>query len=54
MEVTSRGKLPDRTFLRKVQNFARRKKIILIFDECTSDLEEILVAYIFYLNSNPI
>ena len=36
MEVTSRGKLPDRTFLRKVQNFARRKKIILIFDECTS------------------
>tara|TARA_A100001011_G_C14300801_1_gene840694 strand:+ start:884 stop:2215 length:1332 start_codon:yes stop_codon:yes gene_type:complete len=36
MEVASRGKLPERNFLKKVQSFARKNKIILIFDECTS------------------
>ena len=36
MEVASRGNLPNKKFLKKVQSFAKKKKIILIFDECTS------------------
>ncbi len=35
MEV-SRGTLPNKKFLKKVRSLATRKKIILIFDECTS------------------
>ena len=35
MEV-GRGTLPDKKFLKKVRNLASKKKIILIFDECTS------------------
>jgi len=35
MEV-GRGSLPDRVFLKKVRKLATRKKIVLIFDECTS------------------
>lgn len=35
MEV-GRGSLPDKKFLKKVRKLATKKKIILIFDECTS------------------
>ena len=35
MEV-GRGSLPNKRFLKKVRDLATRKKIVLIFDECTS------------------
>ena len=35
MEV-GRGTLPDKKFLKKIRDLASKKKIILIFDECTS------------------
>tara|TARA_Y200000002_G_scaffold382450_1_gene399553 strand:+ start:2041 stop:3345 length:1305 start_codon:yes stop_codon:yes gene_type:complete len=35
MEV-GRGSLPDKIFLKKVRKLATKKKIVLIFDECTS------------------
>ena len=35
MEV-GRGSLPDKFFLQKVRKLATKKKIVLIFDECTS------------------
>ena len=41
MEV-SRGSLPDVTFLKKVRKLANKKKIILIFDECTSGFRQCL------------
>ena len=41
MEV-SRGNLPDTTFLKKVRKLATKKKIILIFDECTSGFRQCL------------
>ena len=39
MEV-SRGNLPDVSFLKKVRKLATKKKIILIFDECTSGFRQ--------------
>ena len=39
MEV-SRGTLPDIGFLRKVRKLAIKKKIVLIFDECTSGFRQ--------------
>tara|TARA_B100000035_G_scaffold241242_1_gene209634 strand:+ start:5335 stop:6642 length:1308 start_codon:yes stop_codon:yes gene_type:complete len=39
MEV-SRGTLPDIGFLRKVRKLATKKKIVLIFDECTSGFRQ--------------
>ncbi len=41
MEV-SRGNLPDLKFLRKVRKLATKKKIVLIFDECTSGFRQCL------------
>jgi len=41
MEV-SRGGLPDVAFLKKVRKLATKKKIILIFDECTSGFRQCL------------
>jgi len=41
MEV-SRGSLPDVSFLKKVRKLANKKKIILIFDECTSGFRQCL------------
>ncbi len=41
MEV-SRGNLPDVSFLKKVRRLATKKKIILIFDECTSGFRQCL------------
>ncbi len=38
----SRGNLPDIVFLKKVRKLANRKKIILIFDECTSGFRQCL------------
>ena len=35
MEIC-RGALPDKNFLKKVRSLANKKKIILIFDECTT------------------
>jgi glutamate-1-semialdehyde 2,1-aminomutase len=39
MEV-QREKLPDLSFLKEVRNFCNKKRIILIFDECTSGFRE--------------
>ena len=41
MEV-SRGSLPDVKFLKKVRKLATKKKIVLIFDECTSGFRRCL------------
>ena len=41
MEV-GRGSLPDKVFLQKVRKICNKKKIILIFDECTSGFRECL------------
>ena len=41
MEV-SRGSLPDIKFLKKVRKLATKKKIVLIFDECTSGFRRCL------------
>ena len=38
----SRNQKPDLKFLRKVRKFASEKKIILIFDECTSGFRHCL------------
>ena len=40
MEV-GRSELPNIEFLKEVRNLATKNKIVLIFDECTSGLEEI-------------
>ena len=45
MEVC-RNTLPDINFLKKVRNLANKKKIVLIFDECTTGFRKLLGAFI--------
>ena len=37
--------MSQKKFLETIKKICEQKKIVLIFDECTSDLEKLLVAY---------
>ena len=41
----SRNQKPDINFLKKVRKFASQKKIVLIFDECTSGFRHCLGGF---------
>jgi len=49
----SRNQKPDINFLKKVRKFASQKKIVLIFDECTSGFRHCLGGFHKKFNINP-
>ena len=44
MEVV-RSTIPEKGYLEEIKDICEEKKIILIFDECTSGFREVLVVY---------
>jgi glutamate-1-semialdehyde 2,1-aminomutase len=52
MEV-GRSRLPDITFLKKVSNLAKKNKVLLIFDECTSGFRRNLGGLHLTTGVNP-
>jgi len=49
----SRNQKPDLNFLKKIRKFATQKKIVLIFDECTSGFRHCLGGFHKIFNINP-